>query len=460
MSGRRPDGREAADGVGARPPDRQVERAGRASAVRFGRRAAWWIGGAGLAFAVTLFFYVFGEAPAQISSPGANTFSRSALGYHALVSFLGEAGGTVRVSRFSTAKVLGPEAGLLLLAPPGDAGSLDAVRTLVGGAIRSGAPIVVVLPEWHWRIDPDDRSRVKSVEPVGADRIARLLGVLLAAPAPDLAEGAGHWMPIRPRGPGAGGGLGGPLAEGLSLELVRPQVLPADLPGFEPLVEIAAGPVIAVDPARRMTIVADPDLFNTHGLGRGDNAALARRLLVDGGQGLVTPETWVVDETLHGFERVPSLTREMLELPLVFFTLQAALLAVLATWAAARRFGKALPAPPRLAAGAWTLIDNTARLLAFGGHHAEAVERYLDVVLADGAAAFGVPARLGRRARVARLAEVAANRGASEDLEDIVRRIAALRSGGSAQAVAARSFNLARRLWRWRGEVLDGARLR
>ncbi len=445
------------------PRSGRIGSVGKASTVRFGPRAVWWIAVAAVSFALTLFFYVFGEAPAQVSSPGPNSFSRSALGYHALVGFLGEAGGTVRVSRFGTVNVLGPDAGLLLLEPPTAPGRLEAVRSLLAGAIQRKAPIVVVLPKWHWRVDLDDRSRVKSVQPVAADEVARLLGVLAAPPATDLAGGAGHWSPIRPREASARLDLTGPLAEGLAPELAWPQVLPGDLPWFEPLVETSAGPVIVTDPKRRLTIVADPDLLDTHGLGLGDNAALARRLLLEpgnlgSGEGTGAPTTWVVDETLHGFERVPSVTRELLELPLVFFTLQAALLAGLAAWSAARRFGKPLPVPPRLAAGAWTLIDNTARLLAFGGHHAEAVERYLDVVVAEGVAAFGVPARLNRRARVARLAEVAAQRGASEDLEEIARRVVALRSGPSAQAVAARSFNLARRLWRWRQEVMDGAR--
>jgi len=427
------------------------------SAAPFGRRALWWIASAAVCFAVTLFFYVFGEAPAEVSSPGADTFSRSALGYQALVTFLGEAGGAVRVSRFGTAGLVGPEAGLLLLEPPTGIGRLDEVLSLVSGAVENGAPVVVVLPEWSWTVDPDDRSRVGSVEPIAARRLSRLLGVLLAAPSRNLAEDEGQWTPIRPRGSAAESPLTGPLAEGLHPVLVRPQVLPRDLPWFEPLLETAVGPVIVTDPKRRLTIVSDPDLLNTHGLGLGDNAELARRLFLGSWDDAGRPSAWVVDETLHGFERVPSITRELLELPLVFFTLQAALLAGLAVWSAARRFGKALPAPPRLAAGTHTLIDNTARLLAFGGHHAEAVERYLDAALADGVAAFGVPTSLGRRARVARLAEVAAARGATEDLEDIARRVAALRSGASAQAVAARSFNLARRLWRWREEVLDGA---
>jgi len=424
----------------------------------FGKRALWWIAAAALSFAVTLFFYVFGEAPAEVSSPGANTFSRSALGYDALVTFLGEAGGTVRVSRFATASRLGPSAGLLLLEPPTDDDSMDAVRTLVSGAIKRRAPIVVVLPKWSWQGDPDDPSRVRSVEPLAAHRIGRLISVLMAAPSVDAAKKAGRWAPLRPQGSAAHSDFTGPLADGLAPELARPQVLVDRLPTFEPLAATSAGSLVVVDPSRRLTLVADPDLLNTYGLGRGDNAALARRLFLGGEAPLADPAVWVVDETLHGFERVPSVTREMLELPLVFFTLQAALLAVLAAWSAARRFGKALPAPPRLAAGAWTLIDNTARLLAFGGHHADAVERYLDAMVADVAEAFGVPGRLSRRARVARLVEVSAARGVTEDLEDIVRRVAALRSGAPAQAVAARAFNLARRLWRWREEVLDGAR--
>ncbi|MGD2115181.1 MAG: hypothetical protein PVG07_09010, partial [Acidobacteriota bacterium] len=74
----------------------------------FARRALLAVILAAVALGVTLFFYVFGEAPSEVASAGADTFSRSALGYHALTAFLERSGARVRVSRFEPLRAVGP----------------------------------------------------------------------------------------------------------------------------------------------------------------------------------------------------------------------------------------------------------------------------------------------------------------------------------------------------------------
>lgn len=414
----------------------------------FGRRAAVLLAVAGFAFAISLFFLVFGEEPEEVESPGADAFSRSALGYRALAAFLDEAGTTVLVSRYAPVESLGPGAGLVLLEPEAVVPGPDPeLRRRLEGAERRGAPVVVVLPKWRSRSDPEKRAWVSAVEPMPDWVVSRVLEDALGAELDDDAVGrfldTGPWR--------------GPLAEGIVPALDRPQLLAPGLDGLEPLLWSDRGVLVARHRERLLTVVADPDLLNTHGLGRGDNAAVAHRLFV-GGPGLPVdppPPAWVIDETLHGFERAPSLWRELLELPLGLFTLQAFLLGLLAAWAAVRRFGRPLPPPPRLAAGTATLVDNTAGLLSFGGHHGNAVKRYLQLVAEQAAEVFGVPAHLGRRERIVRLAEIGRTRGAREDLEEIARRVAGL---GERGADPHRALNLARRLAAWRGEVIDGAR--
>ncbi|HSL83801.1 MAG TPA: DUF4350 domain-containing protein, partial [Thermoanaerobaculia bacterium] len=408
----------------------------------FGRRGAALLGLAGGALAVTLFFFVFGEEPEGVESHGADAFSRSALGYRALAAFLEEAGATVLVSRFAPQASLGPAAGLVLLEPEAAVPGPDPeLRRRLEGAERRGAPVVLVLPKWRARPDPDAPGWVSGVEPMPAWLAARVLEDALGAegldePVRRFLE-AGPWR--------------GPLAEGgLAPALDRPQLLAPGLENLVPLLATERGVLVARHRERPLTVVADPDLLNTHGLGRGDNAVVAHRLFVvrpvpyapSADRPPPPPSAWVVDETLHGFERAPSLWRELLELPLGLFTLQAFLLGVLAVWAAVRRFGRPLPPPPRLATGTATLVDNTARLLTFGGHHGDAVERYLRLVAEQAGEVFGVPAHLGRRARIARLAEIGRARGAREDFEEIARRVVGLGERGSDPR---RARNLARR---------------
>src|SRR5207245_1471038 len=123
------------------------------------------------------------------------------------------------------------------------------------------------------------------------------------------------------------------------------------------------GLLVALTPSG-VLVVADPDLVNTAGLGRGSNAAIARHLFVDvlGAKGLV------VDETLHGFSHAPSIWGELFDFPLALVTLHLAAVAALAVWAALGRFGKAQKVPPRVAPGKRALIENTAALLGYGGH--------------------------------------------------------------------------------------------
>lgn len=415
----------------------------------FGRRAVWIVVAAATAFGVTLFFSVFGGEPVEVVSVGGDTFSRSAVGYHALGAFLEEAGVEVRISRYRTLETVGPGTGLLLLEPPVGEHEAERVAGLVAGAAARGVPTVVVLPKWRPLADSDDRSRAAKVLPLETEWVEGLLAALFEEAG---SEAAGLLERSELESAALDGA--GPLASDLTLELVHPQVLTGELPNVEALATTSAGAVVVHDPARRLTVVSDPDLLNTHGLGRGDNALLAHRLLV-GREG--SPATWVVDETLHGYEVVPSMVRELLELPLALFTLQTLLLALLATWAAARRFGRPLEPPPRLEGGSRTLIDNTARLLAVGGDHAEALDRYLDLVVDDGGAAYGAPAGLGRPERVAHLAAAAKRRGVTHDLNEIARRTLGLH-GQPARSTGPRALTLARRLWKWREEVVHGAR--
>lgn len=416
---------------------------------------------AAVALGLSIFLLIFGEGEGPAVSAGADSFSRSAVGYHALGEFLERSGVTMVITRYRPLEALGPEAGLALFEPPTDSEGLERVRTLVSGALERGAPVVVVLPERAWAVDPTEAGRVSDVRPLLPTRLSRLLAAV-AWPQDDAPEGGAVPLPARPD-------LGletqvweGPLAAGAEVTLVEPQVLPVD--ALEMTAEIYAGGdgVVFRDRERGLTLVTDPDLLNTHGIGRGDNALVAKRLFLGTEGGAEVPQVWVVDETLHGYERAPSVVGRLLEFPLSLFTVQVALLAVVVVWSAARRFGRPLPAPPRVPGGTSTLLETTARLLEVGGHHGETLERYLEAAL-DRASERLASRPIEGADRVSRLAAVARSRGVTEDLEDIARRVAALSGQLDVRdvddgGVRGEAFILAHRVHRWCEEVLDGAR--
>src|SRR5262249_36525356 len=72
------------------------------------------------------------------------------------------------------------------------------------------------------------------------------------------------------------------------------------------------GDILYHAPGRELYVLTDPDLIENHGLDDGDNAAVAMRMI----DALLPPGGVVVlDETLHGLARPPSLWRELTEMP-------------------------------------------------------------------------------------------------------------------------------------------------
>ena len=196
---------------------------------------------------------------------------------------------------------------------------------------------------------------------------------------------------------------------------------------------------------RRVLVLTDPDLISNHGLKRGANAALAVAMVEMLREG---HRPVIFDETLHGLEARPNLFVELFRFPLLLTVVQAALVLVLLLWAGAGRFG----APRREAPG---LIDNTANLLLFGGHSRSMLSRYLATTLREAGRALQAPEGLGDEELRGWLAKVARRRGVSVDLESLREEVRALERGKRADR--ARVLPLARRVHRFRKEILDGS---
>jgi hypothetical protein len=162
--------------------------------------------------------------------------------------------------------------------------------------------------------------------------------------------------------------------------------------------------------------------------------------------------TLVVDETLHGYERAPSMWREAFSPPLVFSIGHVALALLVVVWGAGARFGAPQAPPPPFEPGTHGLLRTTAELLRAGGHVREALPRYLAAVVEHVKAALHAPAVEGP-ALERWLDHVATTKGAEDRLGALH---AVVRAAAIGPPSSARALNAALRIDRWRQEILDG----
>jgi len=135
--------------------------------------------------------------------------------------------------------------------------------------------------------------------------------------------------------------------------------------------------------------------------------------------------TLVLDETLHGFGRPPSLWADLLRFPLLLVTLHLVGLTALVLWATMLRFGKALRVRPRLAPGKQALVESTAELLDAGGHEVGSLAHYFRMSVRQAAAACALPPGLVDQDPIAELAALGRARGLTDDLEVLQGEVAA-----------------------------------
>jgi hypothetical protein len=374
------------------------------------------------------------HAPAAASA-GTDAYSTSAIGYAALVRFLERSGLAVAVSRHASASKARADVPLFV-AEPRAIDDENPLRAVADQAQANGASVIVVLPKWSGtpaRLRPGWVERASQRPLEDATSVLAELGI--ANTAGDVER------------PASVSGASGELAPLGAPELPMPQVLAHGQ--LEAVLATDQGVVIGRVAGTRTYVVSDPDLFNTHGLGKGANASIALAFIKDH----LRATGLVVDEEVHGFGRAPSLFAELLQFPLVLVTLHFAGMLALALWAMMGRFGRPEPAPPRLAPGKLALVDNTAELLGFGGFSAHSLRQYNDQALRDAAASAGIPSDLGRGDLVARLAALSRARGVSVDVEALGRDIDALEPSSND---VRRILTLARLVHRFRKELTRG----
>jgi len=376
---------------------------------------------------------VFGDDLNETApSAGADSYSVSAIGHRGLVDILEKLDIPVVKSRSSSAEKA--KNGLLLVLEPtvSDNASKDRLRALVQGAPR----VLVVLPKWYGSAAVgeewiDDANLLPGSE---IDDVLKTLDF-------DYTMGISRL--------GKGNDFVGDLTRSPTIRH-DPQLVDVG-ENYQPLVYDAAGYALVFmkqDEDRVVYVLADPDVMNNHGLRKAENALFTINLI----EKLRNGGPVVIDEVIHGYAQQPSLLRTLFRFPLVLATMQVLICALLAIWAAMVRFGPRKAAPPPIAPGKDFLIQNTAALLHYGGHHADALRRYLLQSIAAVRHALHAPA-LPANQMTTWLERVRQTRGGTISLIDLER-------DAHTADTPQRTVEVADRVYRWRMEMINGSQHR
>ncbi|MGK0362908.1 MAG: hypothetical protein ACI9U2_005230 [Bradymonadia bacterium] len=380
-----------------------------------------------ISFLAGLIYAMLGPGVQTVDSVRANTFSRSAVGHHALLTLLKAVDVPVSVSRARTAEKAGAGTVLILLEPrrtaeDPTAGDLPALLRDSGAS-----DVIVVLPKWSPRGRSQRAGWVKRVESVRDQRVA---DVLTAARLDStLVEGDGAFVVD--------------AFDGLAPQLSTPRVLT----GIHGVVSDGKGALVGQTQAfgKRIWIISDPDVLNNAGLLDAQNAAFVLALL----QHIVGERAVVIDETLHGFSIVEGVWPRLFEFPLVLTTAQVALVLVLVLLAGMRRFGPPAAQAPALGQGREVLISNTARLLWYGGHSAAALDQFWRATLKTVRQGVHAPVQLEGEALWAWLDRVGLARGVLLSATAISADVAAIDGEDGAKILSSARF-----IAQWRAQML------
>jgi hypothetical protein len=393
------------------------------------RVAAAWAAAVIVLVIATIALAIFG--PTSTYTAGASAFSRSAIGYAGIADVMRQLGARVVKSRRDSVGQLDP-AGVLVLAEPPLTGSAPQMSRLM-----NAHTVLLVLPKWNGKESRSRRGWIDSAEllPPFFARTAAQVGNIDVVRVPRVTAWSRNEVGRAPV-----------ISQG-GVQLIKSNRL-------RPVIGNDSGMLVGElrTGARRLWVLADPDPLQNHGLADPDNAVFAVALInaLRGADGNV-----VFDEVIHGFEdKGGSPMRLLFEFPFVLATVQGVIAVALLLWATMRRFGAPVSPPVELPSGKLSLIEATSNLLDFARHRPIIIQRYVHAIVQDVARQLHAPAGLSGSALVEWLGRTARVRDAQIDCGAVVRRTDQLVGGG--RGAVAQLAVLARDIFRWKREVIDG----
>jgi hypothetical protein len=395
------------------------------------RVLAAWLAAAILLAVATVLLGVFGGG-GSTDTVGPSTFSRSAIGYAGIADVMRRLGARVVKSRQDSIGNLNPD-GLLVVAEPSSDVAQQQLRILL-----NADRVLLVLPKWIGRASQSPHGWVSEVALL-PDSVARDVA-RTALQSVDIVrtEPVTRWSHNE---------IGSvPVIPG-KVQLVKSSRLRA-------VIGTDSGMLVGElrNGARRMWILADPDVMQNHGLAEPDNAVFSVALInaLRGADGNV-----VFDEVVHGFEnRSRSPLRWLFEFPFVLASIQGAIAVALLLWATLRRFGAPVSPPVALQSGKRSLIENTAKLLERARLRPMIIQRYVHATVQDVARQLHAPAGMSESALVEWLRHTGRARAVEVDCGAVLSQADAWIQGG--RPGAAPLAALARDIFRWKREIVDG----
>lgn len=303
----------------------------------------------------------------SIISVSGDSYSRSGLGHKALLLLLREQGIPVQVNRHPHGRGIGKNDLLLVLEPHIPLNETKRLSDLLEGKRR----VLFALPKRTGMQSMRNPGWIFQSRLIDTPRVERVAEQVLEEPRVTRPNTPLKWK--------AGVHEHEPTIESTQL-LVASEL--------EPIIETNDGVLLGELRSERpdasvqegLYLLSDPDLFNNHGLRRGENA----RLMLDIVEGLLPTEgTVYFDESLHGFGQVRSLVALMIAPPYLGVLILVVLVTALVSWMTLVPFGTPLEAGPgerpavrEAMSGHQTLVENSGRLLVAGGYKRHLVEQY------------------------------------------------------------------------------------
>ena len=380
-----------------------------------------------LAFIAIFALLAWSPDLASKNRAGEHPYSSSSLGYAGLIKLLEADGQTVNVSRLPSS--LEYSNGLLIITVP-EHGFGRAEDDFDLNYVSE--PALYVLPKWSGFRDWDKPSWEKDTDLLHRDTVQAI--------ARQFDSDLKIW---RLRNPGTIDAPFGSIAPTFEHKM---QVLESD--SLESIIDRPGGTLLAKLPGRETYILSDPDLLNTFGLARRENARTALGLIDWLRAYPEQPITF--DATLHGFARSESLLRAIFDKPFLGASLIALATILLITWAAFIRFGPPLPEQRVLAFGKKALAESSAGLVSMARREGQMALPYRQMTERNLARQLGLPPQAQSEAFARTADRLAEQKNLPKTWSEQSQALAQPASGRN----DIRDKALA--LWRWRQEMKDG----
>lgn len=291
------------------------------------------------------------------TTTGANSYSRSGIGHHALYNWLIASEYPTLQNRYVTPQIDSGPKTWVFAEPSGK----DFLKPRIS-ALHSNHNAIIVLPKWKAIPDPENTSWVKDAELINLQELKKILKQLdLPLNLLRIQNTTGWQSSI------------GTVAPTLN----QPQLLPRNT--GNPLIWSDDGVLVAEHHigGKNILVLSDPDLINNHGIQLGQNIDIVdvalKKMAPSGG----TTQAVVFDEVTHGFRHDPSLTKLLLNPPYVVIVIVSLGALIVYISATIVRFGSPLDWAPPFSRGYVSLIDNTTSLLARHGITNDILQRYI-----------------------------------------------------------------------------------